>query len=970
MEFSEQLEVGVGPRHVRVRAPLKNHPYQHPLLSPDGNGASSLIVVHGDRRNRGPERDESGFRLFERESELTNLRPLFDSQWPHPVGPVMIEGEAGTGRTALLGAACKMASEAGWAVLRTRGQVTAHDEPLLGLQSLVSSALHTTGDGADAPSLRRCATAAVSDLAATRGVVIAVDDAEWLDGESLDWIRTVCPWPTTERVRLLLTVSNAKRGPHPLTQIVTEPSAQILQPRPLSPLGVERFAHEYFRTRPGRRFIDACEEVTCGVPLLLRGLFGELESSALAPFDDQADAVRSASSPLVARWVARRLTPLPGAAERLLQVVALAGHPLELDVAAELSELALEDAGQVADVLAEWGILDFGRPLRFRQPFVRTSLYAGIPATAAENDHIKLARALRTRGTANTRIAAHLLAARPQHEEWIAEELAAAGQSALESTELSSARDYLRRALAEQPSVELELTILTDLADCESREGDLVSALGHLKSAATKGQPDRRAIETLTRLAQVATPEICEELGDLLATAEKAVDRQDLDSRVEIAVATALLAPARLEIAATIEFLRALAPDDGQATTSTVRQASALLAILSMGSPTPAPPETMAATVLKALRGVDLMGDPLVSELWARALVALALSGHFVEADALLRRGQSAAAVAGRRRAEATFSLGLGLSLARQGDLAGAEAEIERAMRRAENRPWRLRAEAAAHRAGFLVDAGRYEDAETWLETGLEWQDETVIHRGSQALLEQRGRLQARQGRHFEALRDLYAAGRMAQQLGIDSPASSSWRIEAALSLSHLGQDEDATVLAQENLERARLSGVSWAVGTALRVLARVGDPAKKLDRLEEAAGMLTDGCTEIELAEVLVDLGRVLREREPSRARARDLLRGAADIAFRRRAAPLAARAEQELRLSGALPRRLALSGPDALTAAERRVISLAAEGCSNADIASRLFVAEKTVAGHLSRSFRKLGVTSRQDLARILSD
>jgi DNA-binding NarL/FixJ family response regulator len=70
------------------------------------------------------------------------------------------------------------------------------------------------------------------------------------------------------------------------------------------------------------------------------------------------------------------------------------------------------------------------------------------------------------------------------------------------------------------------------------------------------------------------------------------------------------------------------------------------------------------------------------------------------------------------------------------------------------------------------------------------------------------------------------------------------------------------------------------------------------------------------------------------------------------------------ELYASGARPRKTAGS----LTASERRVASLAAEGQTNRDIAQALFVTPKTVAVHLSNAYRKLGIRSRRELPRVL--
>ena len=84
--------------------------------------------------------------------------------------------------------------------------------------------------------------------------------------------------------------------------------------------------------------------------------------------------------------------------------------------------------------------------------------------------------------------------------------------------------------------------------------------------------------------------------------------------------------------------------------------------------------------------------------------------------------------------------------------------------------------------------------------------------------------------------------------------------------------------------------------------------------------------------------------------------------------AAPLAARAEEELRATGASPRDVIRSGVDELTTSERRVARMAAEGMSNKQIAQALFVTVKTVETHLYRTYQKLDVSSRAQLAHAL--
>ena len=85
--------------------------------------------------------------------------------------------------------------------------------------------------------------------------------------------------------------------------------------------------------------------------------------------------------------------------------------------------------------------------------------------------------------------------------------------------------------------------------------------------------------------------------------------------------------------------------------------------------------------------------------------------------------------------------------------------------------------------------------------------------------------------------------------------------------------------------------------------------------------------------------------------------------------AAALADQAETELRATGAKPRRARLTGLEALTASERRVAELAAQGMTNREIAQALFVTARTVEGHLTRTFQKLDLRSREDLAGALA-
>jgi DNA-binding CsgD family transcriptional regulator len=91
-------------------------------------------------------------------------------------------------------------------------------------------------------------------------------------------------------------------------------------------------------------------------------------------------------------------------------------------------------------------------------------------------------------------------------------------------------------------------------------------------------------------------------------------------------------------------------------------------------------------------------------------------------------------------------------------------------------------------------------------------------------------------------------------------------------------------------------------------------------------------------------------------------------ELAARCGAMPLQERAREELLATGARPRRIRLSGLDALTASERRVARLAAGGRSNREIAESLYVTRRTVETHLSHAYQKLDIESREELSAAL--
>jgi DNA-binding CsgD family transcriptional regulator len=125
---------------------------------------------------------------------------------------------------------------------------------------------------------------------------------------------------------------------------------------------------------------------------------------------------------------------------------------------------------------------------------------------------------------------------------------------------------------------------------------------------------------------------------------------------------------------------------------------------------------------------------------------------------------------------------------------------------------------------------------------------------------------------------------------------------------------------------------------------------------------------SQIELRPERIELGAALR-RGGHRIDARPPLALGLERAQRCGATALARRALTELQATGARPRRLMVTGRDALTPSERRIAALAGDGRSNREIAQTLFVTPKTVETHLRHVYRKLDISGRAQLADVLT-
>jgi ATP/maltotriose-dependent transcriptional regulator MalT len=265
-----------------------------------------------------------------------------------------------------------------------------------------------------------------------------------------------------------------------------------------------------------------------------------------------------------------------------------------------------------------------------------------------------------------------------------------------------------------------------------------------------------------------------------------------------------------------------------------------------------------------------------------------------------------------------------------------------------------------------LVERGEFDAAEAIIdESGMDCPLPEIMHLN--VVLATRASLRLAEGRVQEALDDVLECGRRLEAWGSRNPAMVHWRPTGAAALAALGDRDEARRLIDTDIELARAFEVPRELGISLRVAALVGPDEERIDRLSEAVSVLEPSGAPLELARAQTDLGAALRRRG-DRTRAREPLRTALDLAQRCGGTALADRAHTELLATGARPRRLVLTGIEALTASERRVAEMATDGLGNREIAQALFVSEKTIERHLSNAYRKLDISARSELPRAL--
>jgi DNA-binding CsgD family transcriptional regulator len=947
--------------------------------------------------------------LLERESELEQIGGALRSAAAGSGGIVLVEGAAGIGKSSLLSAAAGLAGTEGMTVLRARGGVLEREFALGVAIQLLAPAIEPMTKRqrertfAGAAGLARPLFEEVPDPAAADGRLFArfhglhwlcarlseerplallVDDAHWADEHSLRFLAYLEGRIEEIPACAVLVVRSGDvpaTGSGALTRLAARDSLARVRPAPLSAAAIAVLVRGGLGDDTADEICFECARATGGNPLLAHHLVAALEERAARRAAVDAGAIAAMGPPSVAEFVTARLSRRDEAVVAVAQALAVLGDDASLSDVAAVAGVDAGVAVDAVDVLIDAEVLLPELPPRFAHPIVQQALYESIPPGDRVRRHLAGARRLAGDPALYERVAAQLLAAGPAgpiRERWAFDALSAAAERADERGSPDQAARFLRRALDEAPG-SLRRSTLLDLGAAEAA-ARLSEAAGHMEEARALSTTPAERAEAALGLSMVRF--LAAELPEAVAAAEDALElSEELERELRLSLEFQALATRLVGgLPSPESVMRLLSLEDEVSGGKTAAERSLLAMMALVFAATTVRPADQVAALAEAAWGDGrllaevrarhrVLAAPATPIAMMAATVAIALTGRLGRAIELW----SAGVEDGRSRGSMLlYSTSLGLrSSARAwiGDLAGAEADAVTAMGLLPAEEHIIRPTALSALADVHMERGSLDEAAVLLRD--EWPTgELPLSLSISQALASRGRLALRRGDARAALDDLEEAGRRAAAIAYVNPCALMWRSYAALAATALGEHDRARELVEEELEVARRFGAPEPLGDALRVRALLAPRREMAEMAREAVEVLAGSELRTAHARGLIDLGAALR-RGGHRRDAREPLREGLDIASRCGSTVETDRALAELRATGARPRRPLMSGVEALSAQERRVAGLAAEGRSNREIAEALFLTRRTVEMHLTSAYRKLGVSGRGDLAAALT-
>ena len=927
--------------------------------------------------------------LLGREAELERLGGFLEHVRAGGGVALVILGDPGAGKTALLDHLITMASAlGGFTVLQARCLEAESEIPYSGLAD-VTRPLRELIDvlpRAQARALRAAlalgpsatpglgpagggqrfavAIASLTLLAAaaeTGPVVVTVDDAHWLDSASAEALLFTARRLGTESVGMVFTLRRTESWPAHFEALPTM-GLEALDAASAAAL-VTRVRARPVPAEVAMRLWAA----TDGNPLALTSLAGALDEAQLLGKAQIPDPLPVGAT--IRCGFVRRMAGLPQACRDALLVAAAADVP-QLDVmVAALGESGLG----VADLEAaeSRGLISI-RPgegdLAFDHPLLRSAVYHDASPSSRRAAHAALARALIA---TPERRAWHLALAAAGPDESVAAALADAARQAQRRGGHGGAARALELAARLSPSADCRAIRLFEAAQAAAVAGQ-ATRVNDLLDAGIAADPDaalRARMQNLRgRVAVFSASPLW--AGHLLLAEADRVEGVDAalaaEMRVEAVAPIGLSGRVQEALTVAIDAHRralGLGDDDLAA------RAGLLLGLARILDGDPQRDRRLFEASLARLAGRPLSADSALGLFFYLPGAAQALSwvGELDRAAHLiaeLRERTRDALLPGLL----SYVLGVSSEIEmRRGRLAAAHAAAAESVQLAADTGAGTQYAYAMARLGAAAAAmGLAEECRTSVAHAFAASEEadmwSVPVHGHAAL----GLLALGAGDPGEAAHALDQAERAAERAGLGHPAVVAYAGDRVEALTRVGRRPEAERALRRLQAQARISQGTWELGVTARCHGLLA-PAVAADCHFTRALALLEPVSAFEAARTRLCWGESLRRRR-QRGQARRLLGQALETFAKLGAVTWARQTEIELEASGAAVHRTIPTPAGQLTPREFQICALVARGATNPEIAAKLFLSRKTIEAHLGRIFAKLGVRSRTELTRLI--
>jgi DNA-binding SARP family transcriptional activator len=817
--------------------------------------------------------------LVERDDELRAVDSAVERLTAGEGGVVLFEGAAGIGKTRLLGelrdrAAARAAMvlgaraallerEFGFGVVRQLLEPVADPSLLEGPAAAARAVLSDAGTTEGTFPILNGLFRLVERLAATRPVVLCVDDLQWSDPASLRFAAYLARRVGALPVLVAATIRTGEPDADEalLGELAQEPVTIALTPRPLTADATRQLVHLRLGEDADTAFSAACHEVTAGNPLLLGQLLSALAVEHVSPTASAAAGVRDIGQVAVARTVLLRLRRLREPAVAVARAVAVLGEQPGLPAVAALAGADEAAAAAAIRALARAEILRGDESLGFVHPLIRDAVYSEFTAPERALQHARAAHLLAELGASPERVAAQLLQTTPRADPWVVARLREAAQVALRRGAPDAAMRLLERAQSEPPPP----------ADRAQLAFELGGSAAYVRGPAGV-EPLERAYSELTDPAARARAAV--RLSHLLLFVRSPADGVALAAR---AAAELPDEPGFDDFRDGLRAVRLVGAAFGAVDPTEFRALDDVRAgSRGSGEGGAGGPGTRALTAMTALAvaltcGPAAEASALAREAFSAGLTAFEITAPVALASAALALGEPADGMEAirryaehaRRQGEILGSIGAdlwgGITQMWAGDLHAAMDLLERAHE--GERLWGTKLDAVmAYSAAFtaLVQLERGDPPATAAETLHRVHADDPRPDGARFWLASLAELALADGRPADAVG---ITERLEPARPPDThPVWAPWRSLRTRALAALGDMTEARRLALEDLELCRRVGATWVIGRGLRVLAELPGP----DRVEigrEAVGHLGESSARLELAKARATLGDALAE-------------------------------------------------------------------------------------------------------------